>query len=412
MYIVWRYAKLHNMKIVTDKFKIDSILNRGVITNILPSKEDFRKKLLSGDRIRMYIGVDPTSTSLHLSHAKNYLLLEEFRQLGHQVIVLIGDFTARIGDPSERSDARKQLSKDEIQYNVESLLKQFKPLMDFTDTENPPRVCHNAEWLAKLTFEEVINLAAHFTVQQMLERDMFEKRINNGNPIHLHEFLYPLMQGYDSVAMDVDAELCGTDQTFNALAGRTLLRKIKNKDKYVVIVNLLENPATKELMSKSKGTGVFLDTSASEMYGGIMAQPDEMIEPLLINLTRLSFEAIDEMKKLHPRDAKMRLAQEIVEMYHGEKSAEHAEENFVQTFQKREAPSDTIKIITKEGELLVDVLLKAKVVTSKTDFRRLIEGGAVTAHKTGEKIIDPAQKVVSGIFKIGKRRFVAVEVEA
>ncbi|HEY4502555.1 MAG TPA: tyrosine--tRNA ligase [Candidatus Paceibacterota bacterium] len=396
------------MKIVTDKFKIDSILDRGVITNILPSKEGFREKLLKGDRIRMYIGVDPTSTALHLSHAKNYLLLEEFRQLGHEVIVLIGDFTARIGDPSERSDARKQLSKDEVKNNVDSWLNQIKPLMNFDDAENPPRVCYNNEWLAPLKFEEVINLAAHFTVQQMLERDMFEKRINSGNPIHLHEFLYPLMQGYDSVAMEVDAELCGVDQTFNALAGRTLLRKIKNRDKYVVIVNLLENPVTKEVMSKSKGTGVFLDTTPVDMYGGIMAQPDEMIEPLLINLTRLSFKEIDETKKLHPRDAKMRVAREIIEMYHGKESAREAEKQFIKTFQQKGIPQDIVEAFVKDGELLVNVLLSRNIVSSKAEFRRLVSEKAVTYLDNGEAVEDSLTKVQNATLKIGKRRFIKI----
>src|SRR3989338_10644515 len=247
----------NKISITIDKKRIEEILERGVVSEILPSKEEFVAKLMSGQRLKIYIGADPTSNALHLSHAKNYMFLEELRQLGHEVIVLVGDFTAQIGDPTDNTATRVQLSEEEVNTNVKSWISQIKPLMSFGDRKNPPKIKYNSEWLSKMTWKDELLLASNFTVQRMLERDMFDKRLKNDAPIYLHEFQYPLMQGYDSVAMDVDVELCGTDQVFNALVGRTLLKRLKNKDKFVVAVNLMENPKTKELMSKSRGTGVF-----------------------------------------------------------------------------------------------------------------------------------------------------------
>jgi tyrosyl-tRNA synthetase len=358
---------------------VDKVLDRGVVVQILPTKEEFRKKLLSGEKLRFYIGADPTSKALHLSHAKNYMLLEEFRQLGHEVIVLIGDFTARIGDPSDKATARKQLSREEVLENVKSWVEQIKPLMDFSTKENPAKIMYNHDWLSKLTMEDVVNLASNVTVQQMLERDMFQKRLKEERPIFVHEFMYPLMQGYDSVAMDVDVEMCGTDQIFNALMGRTLLKKFRNKDKFVVAVNLMENPVTGELMSKSKGTGIFLDFSPEDMYGGIMAQADEMIKVFLVNNTRLPLDEIDEiMKTSNPRDAKMRAAFEVVKIFHGVEKAQAAQDVFVQKFQKKEVPDEMEEIIfSSDAVSLFDILKKCLAGTSNSDIKRLVEQGGV-----------------------------------
>lgn len=358
---------------------VSEILGRGVIKEILPSKEEFEKRLLSDEPISIYIGADPTSTALHLSHAKNYLLLEEFRKLGHKVYVLIGDFTARIGDPSEKTTTRKQLSREEVLVNVKSWLKQIKPLMDFEAKDNPPEIVYNHDWLAKLSMEDVINLASNVTVQRMLERDMFQKRLAEEKPIYLHEFMYPLMQGYDSVALGVDAEMCGTDQIFNALMGRTLLKKFKNKDKFVVAVNLMENPVSGELMSKSKGTGIFLDFSPEDMYGGIMAQPDEMIRVFLVNNTRMPLVEIEKLLvSTNPRDAKMKTAYEITKIFHGETGADLAQETFIKKIQKKEAPDDLAMInFGLTSETLFNILKKCLVDKSKSDIKRLVEQGAV-----------------------------------
>lgn len=398
---------------VTDKDKIKAVLDRGVIVNMLPSKEEFLEAL-STRKLRFYIGADPTSTALHLSHGKNYMLLEEFRQLGHEVIVLIGDFTARIGDPSERGSARKQLTREEVLVNVESWLEQIKPLMNFNDSVNPPKIMYNHDWLAKLTMEDVINLASNVTVQQLLERDMFEKRMNENKPIFLHEFMYPLMQGYDSVAMDVDVELCGTDQIFNALMGRTLIKKFKNKDKFVVAVNLMENPKTGELMSKSRGTGIFLNATAEDMFAGVMAQPDEMIKIFLINNTRMPLTEIEELLSVaNPRDAKMKTAYEITKIFHGESGAQIASDAFVQKFQKRETPDEMPTITLAKSELsLLEIVKQCLPETSNSELKRLISQGGVkldnqTKNNSEEKITLTKEGVV---VKAGKRSWFKVTI--
>ena len=397
------------MKVITDEKKIDEVLSRGVITSVLPIKEDFKKLLMSGKRIKIYIGFDATADTLHLSHAKNIILLEEFRKLGHEAILLFGDFTARIGDPSDQAGTRKILTAREVLDNVKSWKNQIKNLMDFNNKENPPKVLFNSKWLAKMTMEEVLELASNITVGQMIERDMFQKRMKEGKHIFLHEFLYPLMQGYDSVAMEVDAELCGTDQIFNALMGRTLLRKLKNKEKFVVAVNLMENPKTGELMSKSRGTGVFLNTTATEMFGSIMAQPDEMIEVLLINCTRVSKEEIKEIIKQGPLEAKKKTATEIIKIIFSEKKAKEAEENFVKTFQKKEIPEEMEEIKASTGELLSEVLVKNKVLSSKGEWRRLVLENAVHDLGNNSNITDVNLKVSENLtLKIGKKRFVKI----
>jgi tyrosyl-tRNA synthetase len=397
------------MKVITDKTRIEDMFARGTVVEAFPSKKELMDKLLSGDRIRIYYGLDPTHTAIHLGHAKNIIFLEELRQLGHEVIILFGDFTARVGDPSGKGVARKQLTPEEITHNVSGWLTQIAPLIRLTDAENPAIIKYNSEWLSKLTMADIIELSSHFTVQQMLERDMFEKRFEAETPIHLHEFLYPLLQGYDSVAMDVDAELCGTDQIFNALAGRTLLKRIKNKDKFVIALNLVANPVTGELMSKSNGTGVFIDQSPAQLFGSIMALPDAMIEPLFMNCTRIPLTEKETLLAKGPRDAKARIAADIVQRLHGETAAKFAEEAFINTFSKKGVPDDVEEVHLEKGSSLAEVLIKAGVVESKTEWRRLVLDGAVKNDDT--KIIDPNFTPTSTmVLKVGKRRFVKVVV--
>jgi tyrosyl-tRNA synthetase len=399
------------MKVITDPSKIDEILNRGTIVKILPSKEEFRKKLLSGERLRFYIGFDATAPTLHLSHAKNFILMEKFRRLGHEVIILFGDFTAMIGDPTDRTSARKQLSKKEVISNVKKWKTLIKPLMDFRSKDNPPKIMYNSQWLSKLTFKDLIDIASNFTVQQMIERDMFQKRIASQKPIYLHEFLYPLMQGYDSVAMNVDVEVCGTDQIFNALVGRSLLRKFKEKEKYIVAVTLMENPKTGELMSKSKGVGVFLDATPKDLYGQVMAQPDEMIKILFINNTFLSLKEIDDIiKSKNPRDAKAKLAFEITKILHGEKAAKEAEKEFNQIFKQKSLPSEMPEIILKEKQLpILELLTKTKLVSSKSEAQRLIIQKGVKINNQIQNDWQKNIKIEKGmIVQVGKRRFIKI----
>lgn len=398
------------MPVITDEKRIDAILDRGVITEVLPDKATFRKRLLSGEPIRMYIGADPTSTALHLSHAKNYLLLEEFRQLGHEVIVLIGDFTARIGDPSDRTAARRQLTDKQVKANVKTWLKQISSIIDFEAKTNPAQLKYNSQWLEKLTFAEVLELAGNFTVQQMTERDMFTRRLKQNDPIYLHEFLYPLMQGYDSVAMEVDAELAGTDQTFNALAGRTLLKRLKDKDKFVVIVNLMENPKTHELMSKSQGRGVFLDGTAEELYGAIMAQPDEMTELILVNNTRVPLDEVKTITQTHPREVKARAALEVTKFLHGEQAALAAAAAFERQFKEGKLPQD-IETVTlpKDHWEIPDLLLEAGLTSSKSEGWRVLGQGGVRLNQ--QKVEEAHVTVKNGdTLQVGKRKFKRLQI--
>ena len=394
---------------------IEDLLNRSV-AEILPSKEKLRELLLSEKKLRIYIGTDPTGRSLHLGHATNYIILEKFRKLGHKVIFLIGDFTARIGDPTDKEAARKQLSRKEVKDNVNTWLKQIAPVIDLKNRKNPVQIVYNHKWLSKLDFEDVIELSSNFTVKQMLERDMFEKRMREEKPIYLHEFFYPLMQGYDSVVLDVDVEMCGNDQKFNALVGRTLLRKLKNKEKFVFITTLLVNPVTKEkMMSKSLGTGVFLDTSADEMYAKVMEQADENIPQLFTDCTYLPLSEIkiieDELRggKTNPRDVKMKLAYEIVNIYHGEKTAKKAEEEFRKVYQKEELPSN-IEIIKLglDTVSLRQLVVSVGFVPSKSEAQRLIEQGGIKVD--GVKITDPHQIINLSdngiILQSGKAKFI------
>jgi tyrosyl-tRNA synthetase len=286
--------------------------------------------------------------------------------------------------------------------------------MDFSAKNNPPKVLYNHDWLAKLTMEDVVSLASKVTVQQMLERDMFEKRMKEEKPIYLHEFMYPLMQGYDSVAMDVDVELCGTDQIFNALMGRTLLKKLKNKEKFVVAVNLMENPKTGELMSKSKGTGIFLDFSTSDIYGAIMAQPDEMTKVFLINNTRLPLETITELEKeLGPKEYKMRAAFEVVKVFRGEEEAKKAQADFILRFQKKEIPDEMVEVvIKKDTNDLLSIVKQCLPEESMSNIKRLIEQGSVKIQGREVKkdahekiIVDSADLVL----KVGKRNWFRVK---
>jgi tyrosyl-tRNA synthetase len=399
------------MKTIVDKEKINEILDRGIVADIIPSREELMKFLLAGKRLKIYIGADPTFTSLHLGHAGNYLFLEDLRKLGHEVIMLIGDFTARIGDPSGKTTSRKPLSEAEIKENMKGWKSQIGPILDFDDKKNPAQVVFNSTWLEKLRFADILNLASHFTVQQMIERDMFQKRWEENIPIHLHEFLYPLMQGYDSVAMGVNAELCGTDQLFNALAGRTLLKQLKGEDKFVITLKLLQNPKTGEMMSKSKGTGIFLATLANDMYGAVMAQPDEMIDTLFVHCTRLPLSEKDEIMAQDPKSAKMRLAFEIVKIFHGEKAAHGAQENFEKIFSKKEIPDNIPELSIKEKELpALDLAFSSGTLKSKSDARRLIEQGGL--EYDGATVKDPKTvlAIKSGaVLRVGKKHFFRIK---
>lgn len=389
---------------------IDEILDRGIIVDIIPSKAEFKQRLLN-EKLRFFIGADPTNTSLHLSHAKNFMLMEEFRKLGHEVIVLFGDFTACIGDPSDRNSARARLTPEQVREFSADWIRQISPLIDFNDKVNPARVVFNGQWLNKLSMRDLIELASNTTVQHLLERDMFQKRISENRPIHLHEFLYPLFQGFDSVALDADVEMCGIDQTFNALMGRTLLKKLKNKDKFIVCNNLMENPITGELMSKSRGTGVFLNTDANTMFGQIMSLPDEMIRILLINNTRVPLAEIEALDIEHkPMDAKLFAAKTIVGILHGQQQAEQALQHFQDTFSNKVFPENAPEIITEKQTLSVFDILKLGLPSqSNSEIRRLVAQGGVIINDIRQNDEKAVFETKLGLkVKVGKRTFFKV----
>jgi tyrosyl-tRNA synthetase len=390
--------------------QVDEVLNRGVIKQVFPSMEEFRTRLLSDKKMKFYIGADTTGDSLHLSHAKNFILLEEFRKLGHEVFVLFGDLTACIGDPSDKSSARSRLTREKAKQNAESWVRQISPLINFECEENPARVVYNSTWFDEFSVVELLELFSNATVQQMIERDMFQKRLSENKPIFLNEFLYPMFQGYDSVALDVDVELCGTDQIFNALSGRDLLKKYKNKEKFVVAVNLMENPKTGTLMSKSNNTGVFLGTDSKTLFGQIMAQPDEMIEIILINDTRVP---LDEIKALdipnNPMKAKLFTAQEVTRIFYGETVAEQEYDNFVNTFSKKNF-SDEAKIIelNQDSISLFDLLCVCLPNESRSAVRRLIQQNAIAVNgnkcSNAENVFNLSNEDDLQL-KVGKKQF-------
>lgn len=403
------------MNVITDEKMIEEVLTRGV-EQIFPDKETLKKKLMSGERIRLYCGFDPSAKALHIGNAIQLNKLRQFQELGHEVIFLIGDFTGMIGDPTDKSAARKKMTREEVLENSKEYQKQAVGYLKF-DGENPARVLYNSEWSDKMTFKDVIDVASNFTVQQMLTRDMFQKRIEEEKPIYLHEFLYPLAQGYDSVAMDIDLEIGGNDQMFNMLCGRDLMKAIKNKEKFVLTNKLLADETGKK-MGKSEGNAVFLDQLPNDMYGAVMSWTDGMIVPGLELATALPVSEIEEIKKSltdsknNPRDFKMKLAYEMVKINHGEVAAKEAQEYFVKTIQNKEIPDEVMPSQAWLGSL-VNLMVEEKLASSKSDARRKIEQGGVEID--GKKVEDIKAEITSDmdgkILKVGKRDFRKIVIE-
>ena len=401
----------------TNSEKIKELLEKGV-ENIYPSREALEEILISGKKLRIYTGIDPTG-KLHLGHAVLLRKLLQFQNLGHEIIILIGDFTARIGDPTDKSATRKQLTKKEIEQNA----KDYKNLIGkILDLKKKPlvRFLHNEEWINKLKPENMLELASHFTVSRLLERDMFQKRLEKGKEIYLHEFLYPIFQAYDAVIMDVDMEVGGNDQTFNMLIGRTFMKKMKNKEKFVLTTKLLVDPSGKK-MGKTEGNMINLDEKPEIMYGKIMSWPDTLIDVGFELCAGVLPKEIAQLKnRLEPRDLKARLAREIVTIYHGVKKAQKAEKEFEKIFKKHETPSKIpsykIQAFSPEQKQrilsykLQNLLVKTKLASSKAEARRLIEQGGVRIDGKVVKNWQKKVKVKQGtIFQVGKRKFLELK---
>lgn len=383
--------------------KVDKVLTRAV-SQILPTKEGLAK-LMGEKKITLYLGIDPSNSQIHLGNAVPLRKLRQFQDLGHKVILLIGDFTGMIGDPTDKSATRPKLTHQQVLENAKTYKEQAAKILNF-DGNNPAEVKFNSEWLAKLNFEDIIEISSNLTLQQIEERDMFVKRKQEGKPIHLHEFWYPLMQGYDSVAMDVDLEVGGTDQTFNMLVGRQLMKSLKNKEKFVLTVPLLLGSDGNK-MGKSTGNYIAIDETPTEMFGKVMAIKDDLIKQYFDLTTDIDPKSVDLSK---PMEAKKQLALEIVRIYHGEDAARKAQENFESTIQKGLTYTVAPVIKIKEPSIeLADFLVENNLAPSKSEAKRLIKEGAVEID--GQTVEETEIKLENNqVMRIGKKQFVRIEV--
>jgi len=401
-------------KIVTDKNKINTVLTRGV-EKIYPGHEELAKVLTGGKRIRLYCGFDPSASSLHIGNAIQINKLAQFQALGHEVIFLIGDFTGMIGDPTDKLATRKKMTREEVLKNSKNYQEQAAAFLNFSGS-NPAKVMYNSKWSDKLTFKDLIEVSSNFTVQQMLQRDMFQDRLKQEKPIHLHEFLYPLAQAYDALAMDVDLELGGNDQMFNMMAGRDLIKAVKKKEKFVMTLKLLADDKG-EKMGKTEGNALFLDVDPDNMYGIVMSWPDPVIGIGFELCTKAPMAEVDkvykELKagKVNPRDLKMKLAFAITKIVHGEKKAKAAEEYFIKTIQKKEVPDEVrSKKLEVRSMNIIDLLVRVGLVSSKGEARRLIQQNGIKINSRSVKDVEMKIKLdKKGILlQRGKRQFVRV----
>lgn len=377
--------------------KIEEVLTRGV-QQVLPDKKSLAD-LMSKRKIKLYQGFDPSAPSLHLGNFVGLMKLRQFQKLGHEVIFLVGDFTGMIGDPTDKLATRKKLTREQVLENAKAWKKQISMLLDL-EGENSAKIIFNSEWSDKITFKDLLEITSNFTVQQMIERDMFQERIKNKEPIYLHEFLYPVAQAQDSVVMNVDLEIGGNDQLFNMMAGRTLMKAVKGKEKYVLATKLLVDKEGKKV-GKTTGNALFLDSTPENFYAGIMSFPDEVIYLGFELLTEISLDDLEEKIKENPMSEKKHLAYEIVKLLWGQKEAIDAQDSFEQTFQERK-PEFDIKI--ESGETLIQSIIPFTNRQSVSAAKELIKQGAVDLN--GKVAPDGSVKIKSGDkIKAGSRTF-------
>ena len=379
--------------------QIENVLTRGV-EKIYPSREALERVLLSGKKLRIYNGIDPTG-KLHIGHLVILKKLRRFQDLGHEIIILIGDFTATIGDPTGKGTARKPLIRSQVLKNAKNYKKQIGKILDIK--KSSVRFLYNEKWSNKLKPADLLEIFSYFTVARLLERDMFQERIKEGRDILLHEFVYPVFQAYDSVIMDVDLEIGGNDQMFNMMRGRDLMKKMKNKEKFVIALKLLTDPTGKK-MGKTEGNFVALDDSPKEIFGKIMSWPDKMVP--------LGFELLTNLPspEINPREAKIKLAKEIITICHNQKAADLAEKEFSNVFKEGGLPSKIPGSAIKEKTLsILDLLVRTKLAASKSEAKRLILQKGV---KIDGQIQDDWQKIIGikkgQVLQIGKRKFAKI----
>lgn len=391
------------------------IIKRGV-AEILPEAsliEKLRRSVTTGVPLRIKLGLDPTAPDIHLGHTVVLRKLKQFQDLGHQIIIIIGDFTGRIGDPSGKSETRKQLSEEAIQANARTYEEQIFRILD----KNKTQVVFNSSWLAPLNFADVVKLAAKYTVARMLEREDFNRRFKECRPISVHEFFYPLMQGYDSVALKADVEFGGTDQKFNLLMGRHLQEEYGQEPQIAIMMPILEGLDGVNKMSKSLGNYIGINETPSEIYGKAMSIPDELMLRYYELVTDLSLDQLETIKQklgdgtLHPRDAKMNLAHTLVRLYHGNESANFAQSEFIKVFQKHDVPEDmpVIAVPDKSKIWLPKLLVQLELAASNGEARRSLQQGAVKIDN--QKVMDPdveIEPMTGMIVQVGKRRFAKI----
>ncbi|MCS1350116.1 tyrosine--tRNA ligase [Mechercharimyces sp. CAU 1602] len=396
-----------------------NILQRGT-AEIIPVEElktKIQRSLETGEPLKAKLGLDPTAPDLHIGHTVVLNKLRQFQELGHVVQLVIGDFTGRVGDPTGKSETRKQLTEEEVANNAKTYTEQLFKILDKKKTE----IHFNSSWLSPLTFSDVVTLSASTTVARMLERDDFSKRYKSGQAISIHEFFYPLMQGYDSVALCSDVELGGTDQTFNLLMGRQLQKEYGQAQQVIMTLPLLEGLDGEKKMSKSLGNYIGIAEAPEEIYGKAMSIPDELMVKYYELTTDLPLTEVDRLRaglkdgSVHPRDAKMGLARALVRMYHGAEAAQGAENRFKTIFQKGALPDQIDEVVVTAGQLVhgkiwvVQLLSNLGLVASNGDARRMIKQGAVKIQQ--EKVVDDnaqVEVVDQMVVQVGKRKFARV----
>jgi len=382
---------------------MDELLTRGVET-ILPNKQDLADQL-EQHPIKLFMGFDATGPTLHLGHLASLLKLRDFQQAGHQVIVLFGDFTARIGDPTDKLAARQVLTKKQVEENLKDYQRQILLVL----AEDKTIFRRNSEWFDQMSAQELINLSAEFTEREMTERDMFVERKKQGKPVYVNELIYPMLQGYDSVILDIDAEIGGNDQLFNMLVGRDLLKKKKNKEKFILTTKLLIDPTGKK-MGKTEGNMATLTDKPEEIFGKVMSWPDTLMPLGFEILTRLPTDIYQEALKGHPKEAKLLLAKEVIKIINDEQTAERALKDFENAFAGGEGEVAAKEIEVEAGINLDQVLIDQQLIKSKAEFRRLVEQGGIDY--ASQIVTDPKQLINrSGLIRVGKHRFIKIKTK-
>lgn len=385
---------------------IDELLSRGV-TNVIPGKEKLVQLLNSNKTLNVYLGIDPTSPRIHLGHAVNLRRLQRFADMGHNVVLVVGDFTALIGDTSDKESERPQLTREEIKENLETYKDQASNILDFSKI----KIRHNSEWLEKMQLDKLIELSQHFSFGDFAGRELVKKRLIEGKRVGLHEALYPVLQGYDSLYLKTDIQLGGADQIFNMQAGRTLIKDVLNKDSFIISSEYLIGTDGKK-MSKTWNNAIWLSDKPNDMYAKLMRLSDNLISEYFVLATNLALDEIKEAEKeiKNPMELKKKLARRVVRELHNDESASKAEQEFEKVVQKHEIPQNISVFKTSSGASLATIALDNNLVNSRSEWKRMVEQKGV--YWKGKRVTNPSETAQeSNILQIGNRKHLRVEVK-